>query len=212
MHLEFQEIFVNFICEILVLMNIKVENEEIILNIIKTRLEKMNDKKEIKENKFKKKKERKERKELIECINSEYLTRKSLKEYINMIEEEDMKGDLWNEFKKVFINNLDKMEENQNEIRKMKEDKRKEEEERKKWKQHCFNGNDYFNGIIKYLERKYGQDIHKRGIITITASSSSYNNPEDVINYKWNRKEYWYSNFQNPGEWWQINFKKMKVN
>ena len=71
-----------------------------VLNIIKTRLEKINDNKDIKENKMKK---MKERKELIECINSEYLTNKSLKEYINMIEEEDIKGDLWNKIKKYSL-------------------------------------------------------------------------------------------------------------
>jgi len=92
---------------------------------------------------------------------------------------------------------------------KNEERKREEEEERKKWKQHYLNGNDYFNGIFNYLERKYGKDIHQQGIITITASSSCTNRPDDVINYEWN--SYWRSNGNNLGEWWQINFKKMKV-
>ena len=99
----------------------KIDNEEMIFNIIKTRLQKINDLKDIRENKLRK---RNQRKELIECINSQYLTTKSLKEYINMIEEEDIKGELWNDFKELFINNLDKIEKYQ-----MKEEERKKKME-----------------------------------------------------------------------------------
>jgi len=78
--------------------NIKIDNEEMILNIIKTRLQKINEMNDIRENRLKR---RRERKELIQCIHSQNLTRKSLKEYINMIEEEDIKGETWKELKKT---------------------------------------------------------------------------------------------------------------
>ena len=83
--------------------SISIENEEMILNIIKTQLQTINDTKDIKENRLRK---RNQRKELIECINIQYLTTKSLKEYINLIEEEDIKGEIWNELKKNFNNSF----------------------------------------------------------------------------------------------------------
>ena len=126
-----------------------------ILNIIKTRLQNIKYMKNIIENKENQRKNQKERKELIECINIQYLTIKSLKEYINMIEEEDIKGEIWKEFKKLMNNNLDKIEENQNQILKkekeIEEQKSKEgKEDMKKWKQLYLKGDDNYFKIIEY--------------------------------------------------------------
>ena len=176
---------------------------------------------------------RKERKELIECINSQYLTTKSLKEYINMIEEEDIKGELWNEFKKVFINNLEKIEENHDQILKMKEEerkrkeeeerkrkeeeerKRKEEEERKrkeeeeeKKKQHYFNGNDYFNGIINYLKNQYG-NILDQNIISISSNKSECSSHPIKSLIEYGSTTCWHNGSQN--EWFEIDFKNISV-
>ena len=167
--------------------------------------------------------ERNQRKELIECINTQYLSTKSLKEYINIIEEEDIKGELWNDFKKVFINNLEKIEDNRSQIMKMKneeqkrkeeeqkrneeeqkrkeeEQKRKEEEERQKWKQHYLNGSDYFNGILNYLERKYGKDLLGKKIINLTASSTTNGYElKSILDY--NNDNVWFSECPSEYQW-----------
>ena len=35
-----------------------------------------------------------------------------------------------------------------------------------------------FDGIMKYLEKQYGKDLHEQGIISISASSSKHGKPE----------------------------------
>ena len=73
-------------------------------------------------------------------------------------------------------------------------------------------GDNNTNGIIDYLEKQYGANIHDQGIITISASSTHDccdEKPEQVINYNWS--SYWRTKQDKPGEWWEINFKKMKV-
>ena len=59
-----------------------------------------------------------------------------------------------------------------------------------------------------YLEIKHGTNIHEQGIISITSSSTSWNKPEQVIDY------YWDNNWDSkdlPNSWLEINFKELKV-
>ena len=78
-----------------------------------------------------------------------------------------------------------------------------------------------FQGIIYYLESKYGSNLHEQGIITISASSTNpgsstwggFNNnnnntAEKVIDYNWNG--YWSSSGV-IGDWLEIDFKQRKV-
>jgi len=66
-----------------------------------------------------------------------------------------------------------------------------------------------FDGIIKYLQDKYGPDLQNQGIITISASSCLYNSfHEKVIDYSWDDR---YISSNRPGNWLEINFKQMKV-
>ena len=67
-----------------------------------------------------------------------------------------------------------------------------------------------FEGIINYLEHKYGKNIiyNKQGIISINASSSGCISPQHVIDYEW--KDQWFS-YNIPNSWLEIDFKQMKV-
>ena len=56
-----------------------------------------------------------------------------------------------------------------------------------------------------YLEKTFGNNIHEKGIIEITASSSEYSRPEKVIDYDW--KDTWSSD-NNKLNWWKIDFKE----
>ena len=48
-----------------------------------------------------------------------------------------------------------------------------------------------FNGIISYMQAKYGTDLCEKGIIDITASSNDYNHCRYTVDYGW--KDYWAS-------------------
>ena len=192
--------------------NLSVQSEDTIWEIMKERLKEMKLKIYKGEGKVKEiEKIREKRRILMTTIKVENLSKMNFKEYIEEIEAEDLENNrilvnnedkskiiLWNQIQKIILNNIIDI--------KIK----------KKAKDQCNNlkiehkeGKD-FEGIIKYLEDKHGQNIHQRGIITISASSTySSSNPEKVIDYHWNNV--WYSFYQNPGEWWEINFKKMKV-
>ena len=62
-------------------------------------------------------------------------------------------------------------------------------------------GND-FNGIIKYLEGKYGNNLHQQKIVKITVSSSGYNRPYQVIDYNW--KDHFYTSVSLHGQWFKL--------
>ena len=184
--------------------DISVKSENTIWEIIKERV------KELKREKNQR--NRKMRRILLENIQIKYLDEQNFKEYIEEIEAEDFsnnslnnenEGTIWKQLQDILLNNttIGGKEE--------KERKRKEEKERKKKNnkykliEHRFGNN--FNGIINYLKKVYGEKIHP-DIITVSTSSRAElreNVIEDSINH-------WQS-INVLGEWWQINFKKMKV-
>ena len=65
-----------------------------------------------------------------------------------------------------------------------------------------------FEGIISYLKKKYGNDIHDQEIISISSSSTEKNKPEQVIDY--NFQDFWCSSMI-IGSWLEINFRQFKV-
>ena len=71
-----------------------------------------------------------------------------------------------------------------------------------------------FDGIIKYLENKYGENIIQQGIISIEVSSNNYPGntylglPENLINYNW---EYGFYSRNVLNSWFEVNFKNNKV-
>ena len=95
-----------------------------------------------------------------------------------------IEGNLWNQIQDIILNNiksikLEGIEKEDNE----KEDKNFKLIEHK-------DGNN-FDGIIKYLQNKYGKDMHNKGSITLASSSSmSGYKPEKAINSKMNEKEH----------------------
>ena len=164
---------------------IKVEKEDIIWEIVKERLLKIENSNN-QENKSL----------LLGTIEPKYLRKDYLKEYIEMIDNEDIEREakLFKKIKQLLIQNIDN-------IKIKKEIKGKIEKINHEEGQN-------FQGILYNLQKKYGNNIHDQGIISISASSSQHNRPEQVINYNWNEK--WHSD-GNPGNWLEINFKQFKV-
>ena len=216
---EMKEDVKKFKEEILLLLirneDITIKSEDTIWEIIKERLKKM--KREIYNDGNKKTidKIQQMRRLLLETIKIKYLKQENFKEFIEEIEPEDIiignipkrlnahdytdrRENIWNQIQEILLNNL-----------KVTNIKNEEKEKDKNFKLIEHKEGKNFDGIIKYLEDKYGEDIHEKGIITITASSSCRNNPEQVINYKW--LDYWRTNVNSKEHWWEINFKKMKV-
>jgi hypothetical protein len=176
---------------------ISIESEDTMWDIIKERIQ---DLKRKSNNIMKNNKNETLRRILLGSIQIKNLNQKNFQEYIEEIEAEDVipnqkeESYIWNQIQEILINqtiiteNIEKSDSIEHK-----------------------DGNN-FDGIIMYLEKKFGNDIHQQGIICITASSNnSHNKPEQVIDYNWHDVTGWYSNPKNPGEWWQINFKTMKV-
>ena len=181
--------------------DISIKDEDTIWEIVKERL------KELKREK-KNRNERKMRRILLENIQIKYLNKLHFQEYIEEIEGEDIiynstnnyieGGNIWNQIQTIILNNMKniKLKENQN------------QKEKDNWKLIEHKGKN-FEGIIKYLENKHGNNIHQNGIITPNSSSTySTQYRQKAINYE--DDDYWEST-NNQGEWWGINFKKMKI-
>ena len=207
---------------------IKMENEDTLWEIIRERIKEMkrrmhtkgSDKKTIE-------KIRKIRRILLGSVKIKYLKNETFKEYIGEIEAEDLvdieniesyrvssnkeeeeAGDLWNQIQEIILNSIDiNSKEEKRKEEKRKEEKRKEECQKSIAIGHKEGKN--FEGIIKYLEDKYGKDIHKKGIVNITVSSTYCRKPEKVINYQWNSD--WRTVDDSNEQWWSIDFRKMKV-
>ena len=66
-----------------------------------------------------------------------------------------------------------------------------------------YNSASPFNGIVAYLRSECGGNPHEKGIMSITASSNSYNTCHQVVDYGWNN--YWHTgNVSNS--WIQFDF------
>ena len=174
----------------------KVEKEDIIWEIVKERIEKTYGT----INQDSKKKENKERKKnksiLLGIIEAKYLKKEYFAEYIKSIEEEDIENEpkIFGKIREIIMKTIQTMHLDG------KERKHIEHEEGKN-----------FEGIIKYLENKYGENIHQQGIISITASSIfSWRPPERVIIYDQDTSNPWVSK-NIVGSWLEINFKEEKV-
>ena len=136
-------------------------------------------------------------------IEGQYLNEKNFKEYIEKIEGEDIEREpkILETIKEILVKNLDNLKRDTNEAEKQNSNIINIE--------HIEGKN--FEGIINYLEMKFGKDIHNQGIIAITTSSTyAYSPPPNcVIDYSLSGCQ-WYSD-NNTGNWLEINFKKYKV-
>ena len=71
-----------------------------------------------------------------------------------------------------------------------------------------FFKSDPFDGICNYLTQKAGGNIHEKGVIRLSASGTSNNSFERVLNYQWNG--YWASN-NSPNSYLRFDFKDYTV-
>ena len=194
--------------------DIIIQSEDTIWDLMKERLKEM---KNIiysqKRNKKEIEKIRNMRRILLENIKIQYLKNNNFKDYIHEIEAEDLsimftnskkeenEGKyIWNQIQTIILKNF----------KNIKLEK-KERLNGFKLIEHQIGNN--FDGIIKYLESKYGNDIHDQGIINISASLCGRNKPQEVINY--DSGKCWENSFgKYEPAWLAIDFKdkKIKVN
>ena len=170
----------------------KVSKEDIIWEIIK----------EIIENKYQNKYQNNNKSILIGIVEGKYLSIEKFKEYLEKIEEEDIirEPKILKNLKDILIKNIKNIDNI-----KLKE-KTKEEKRGREIKHQ--NGEN-FQGILRYLQNKYGKTIHQKGIISISASSGG--GPEIAIDYdNQNTNDRWCS-ANVPNSWLEIDFKKQKV-
>jgi uncharacterized coiled-coil protein SlyX len=75
-----------------------------------------------------------------------------------------------------------------------------------------FSSTDPFQGIISYLTRKHGGNVHDKGIVTVTSKSVSHAEPENtvrnVVDFTCDSK-FWSKN--EPGQWICCDFQEMRV-
>ena len=138
---------------------IKVEKEDLIWEIVKERIQNKSQKN------FKDKKSL-YKSELMEAIEINYLKKKYLEEYVEMIEQEDIQREpkIFKKIKNFLVKNL-----NMHILPKEKINIQHKE------------GQD-FEGIFKYLQTKFGKNLHEQGIISISASPTITNKPELRVN------------------------------
>jgi hypothetical protein len=65
-----------------------------------------------------------------------------------------------------------------------------------------------WSGLIAHLSELCGGNVHAKGAIDVSCSSSSRNQCWDVVNYAWN--DYWYTSSA-PNSWIQFDFKDRVV-
>ena len=182
----------------------KIDNEETIWEIVKERIKGMSRKANQSQANNVDKRNFINKSLLIGSIQANFLKKESFKEYIEMIEEEDIEKErlILENIKRILLSNIDNLK-----LEGKEKEKATEKVNEKVIHINHTNGQN-FNGIIKYLENKHGKNIHEEGIISISASSSDRNKPEQVINYDWN--DHWFSN-KSQNNWLEIDFKNRKV-
>ena len=134
---------------------------------------------------------------LIKEVDITNVTGKYLTEYINLIEEDNLIVEVWPRIRNKLLEHSLNL--NLKEERKFKKIEHTEGEN--------------FAGIFKYLEDKYEKNIffnniHKKRIISISTSSSTDSYPERAIDFE---RDYYWNSLNRTGEWWETNFKEMKV-
>ena len=167
----------------------QVEKEDIIWEIVKTRIESQNPDEKNKIN-------LRNKSILMGMIEVKYLNQDCLKEYIEKVEEENIESEpnIFKKIKKILLNNLDNL-------------KLEGKLNRNSIKIDPVQG-EIFKGIIHYLKENNNQNIFDKGIISITASSTEFGSPKQVIDYNWSG--FWASD-TSPGNWLEFDFKDLKV-
>ena len=133
---------------------------------------------------------------LLGTIMFQYLSQDSLIKFINNISLNNITTLIWNSICQRLLNFNILKEKNENQRKILGE------------KFFNFEKNQPLNGIFNYLTKKYGDNPHLENIIEVTASSSEYNSPYEILNYNW--EDYWYSkNISNS--YILFDFQKLKI-
>jgi hypothetical protein len=65
-----------------------------------------------------------------------------------------------------------------------------------------------WSGLIYHLSKKFDGNVHKKGVVEITCSSTERNECWHIVNYEWS--DYFYAN-NSPNSWVQFDFKDRVV-
>ena len=160
---------------------LKIDSENTLWKILKHFL--LNEKREI----F--------RQQIFGCINILFLSKEHFVDYIETIDSNSIDIHIWNSLKNCIYDYVENIPFHSRTL-----GTNKITIEYK---------NEPFNGLFNYLHKKCDGNPHEKKIITVSASSNIWKNPETVLDYP--NIEGWQSDM-NPNNWIQFNFKTMMVN
>ena len=141
-------------------------------------------------------------KKLLNCVHFEFLTKKEMSKFLSLIEPEDISGPIWNSLCNRLLMDVtdNKNEEN------TKNDSNQTQSNRIRETLIKTDLDHPMHGVLWVLSQKCGGNVHEKGIVNITSSTTDYNQPYDVANEDWN--DYWYSK-EESYPWLCVDFKDM---
>ena len=141
-------------------------------------------------------------KRLLNCVHFEFLTKTEMAKFLSLIEPEDLSGPIWHSLCNRLL--LDVMDDNSSNTPEISNNYQKANRIRetliKPDKEHPMHG------VLWVLGQKCGGNVHNKGVVDITSSTTDYNEPYEVANEDW--KDYWYSK-EEPFPWLCVDFKEM---
>ena len=140
-------------------------------------------------------------KQLLNCVHSENLNKEGMKRFLSLLEPKDINGPLWTSLCNRLLMDV---HENQN------ESTENLEKNQKRMRETCIKPDpkNPMHGVLWVLTQKCGGNVHKKGIVNITSSTTDYNQPYDVANENWN--DYWYSK-EESFPWLCVDFKEISI-
>jgi hypothetical protein len=134
--------------------------------------------------------------ELIGSIRFEYLSSSSIDLFFDQISFEDINADIWHQ---LHLRSRHLLVYERNSI------------PRNRFKDLIFRSADSdspWSGLISCRCEECGGNVHEKGIVNITCSSTCYNQCWQIVNYDW--KSYFYTN-NSANSWIQFDFKDRSV-
>lgn len=110
-------------------------------------------------------------KRLLECIHFENLTPEAMRQALDLLESEDLSGEIWNSMKRRLLLPVTPPKNPRRYCRKTKR---------------LVFSNEPFSGILAHLNKKAKGNAHKAHLVTLTASSIGNGDISQIIEYGWN--------------------------
>jgi hypothetical protein len=131
--------------------------------------------------------------DLLGCLHTEYLSQTGMLRLLDSISREEMNDELWASLCHRLL---------------LFVPSKKLPKSRFLGPEFALDSSAPFKGIIAHLTAECGGNVHSRGIVVITASSSARSACHQVVDYTWT--DYWFTN-GNANSWIQFDFKTRSI-